>query len=183
MRLSTLKDIMASRSLFLVGALSLTACATPAFTPTSERPTPITLAAAGEVDALATGLATRGEDGVVTLRLVQRPCRFQEAEPNATFQATSAKACADLNASTIPGRQGHTIVVPAGKLRLVVSSQDVPYELGFWIRAFATPTRALAQGGGILPGVAKTYDVELSPGRYVYACPLNPTPDYVIEVR
>ena len=37
-------------------------------------------------------------------------------------------------------------------------------------------------GGGLTMGKSKDYSIELEPGSYVYSCPLNPTPNYKIEV-
>ncbi len=72
-----------------------------------------------------------------------------------------------------------------------MTNKDVPYELGFWLREadydWRNPldklTKVSVSGGGLLEGVTKDYEVELEPGEYVYSCPLNPTPDYRIEVK
>jgi hypothetical protein len=37
-------------------------------------------------------------------------------------------------------------------------------------------------GGGLTLGTSRDYTIELKPGKYVYSCPLNPTPNYKIEV-
>ncbi|MDX5359945.1 MAG: hypothetical protein LPL00_01315, partial [Alphaproteobacteria bacterium] len=67
-----------------------------------------------------------------------------------------------------------------------VTNRDVPYGLGFWIRGDGVIGRATlpsASGGGLSKGVTKDYEITLTPGDYVYSCPLNPTPDYRIRVE
>jgi hypothetical protein len=173
--------------LILLAALSLAACAhsAPNAAPSADpsRPTPLTLKVAETTDAAEAGLLVRDEQGRVTLTLVQRPCRFEAAEPGAAFDAQSAAACKAQNDATRDARTQRALRVPAGKLTIAVSSEQVPYELGFWLRAASSPDVAVAQGGGVVPGVTKTYEVELAPGAYVYSCPLNPTPDYVLIVE
>lgn len=176
---------MRMRALF---PLSLTlilmsfACSTPAPHAASGLPTPLSL----PIEQIDDAALTRGQDGQLTVSLVQRPCRFEQAEPGASLniqRPKSAKDCREVNDKTLSARRHHALALPAGQLTFVVSSEDVPYELGFWIRPYDEPERALVQGGGILPGQPKTYTVNLPPGRYLYSCPLNPTPDYVLIVR
>ncbi len=67
-----------------------------------------------------------------------------------------------------------------------MTNRNVPYELGYYLRAASTfkiPFKPKVSGGGLLPGVTKDYAIELTPGEYVYSCPLNPTPDYPLIVR
>ena len=67
----------------------------------------------------------------------------------------------------------------------------MPYELGFWIREhdynWKNPlhklTKTSLSGGGLTLGTTQDYAVELEPGSYLYSCPLNPTPDYQVEVK
>jgi hypothetical protein len=62
----------------------------------------------------------------------------------------------------------------------------VPYELGFWLRGASLIDRARlpsVSGGGLTTGRTQDYAVDLKPGRYVYSCPLNPTPDYALIVK
>jgi hypothetical protein len=147
------------------------------------QPTPITLKRAQTVDAAQAGLLTRDAEGKAVLTLVQRPCRFEGAEPGASFDAQSAEACEATNMETIGVRTQRVLKVPAGPVRIAVSSEQIPYEVGFWLRPAGDQEHATAMGGGIVPGVTKTYEAELKPGTYVYSCPLNPTPDYVLVVE
>ena len=67
----------------------------------------------------------------------------------------------------------------------------MPYELGFWVREadyqLGNPihklTKTSVSGGGLTMGKTNLYTVELKPGEYLYSCPLNPTPNYKIEVK
>lgn len=149
----------------------------------ATQPTPITLKQAETVDAEQVGLFKRDVEGAAVLTLVQRPCRFEGAEPGASFDAQSAEACKKTNAETIPGRTQRVLRVPAGVVTIAVSSEQIPYEVGFWLRPAGDQEHATAMGGGIVPGVTRTYEAELKPGTYVYSCPLNPTPDYVLLVE
>lgn len=154
----------------------------PATKPANGLPTALSLPVEVIDDAKTTGALATDEQGA-TVRLVQRPCRFVEAEPDASFESSSAAQCKEINNETLAQRKQHALKLPAGKLTFVVSSEGVPYELGFWIRPYDEPERALVQGGGITPDSPKTYEVTLAPGKYLYSCPLNPTPDYVLIVE
>ena len=68
-------------------------------------------------------------------------------------------------------------------MTIVVSSEQITYEVGFWLRPARDQEHATAMGGGVVPGVSKSYEAELEPGVYVYSCPLNPTPDHVLVVE
>lgn len=163
----------------------LAACSTtPKEKPTQPaEPSKIVLPIDSTVSAADAGIVSQ-DNGVTVVRLSQKPCRFVEAEPSASFdEHQSYAACKAHNAKTLSTRKQRALRIPAGKVRFVVSSQDVPYTLGFWIRDVRTPQKAIAQGGGIEAGKPKTYEVDLKPGTYLYACPLNPTPDYTIIVE
>lgn len=153
------------------------------FTPTFARPTERTLKITRQVDSIVKGWTAKGKNGRFITHLLQRPCMFEQSEPGRRFDAHSKTACTRINSETRSERGQTVLKLPSGTHEFVVSSQDVPYELGFWIRDVRYPGVALAQGGGILPGVSKTYVLDLKPGRYLYACPLNPTPDYFIVVE
>ncbi|NJK40498.1 MAG: hypothetical protein HC934_02430 [Acaryochloridaceae cyanobacterium SU_2_1] len=38
-------------------------------------------------------------------------------------------------------------------------------------------------GGNLTQGKTSRYEVTLTPGNYVFSCPLNPTPDYPVVVQ
>ncbi len=55
----------------------------------------------------------------------------------------------------------------------------------FYLRGdgvFNYATLPRVSGGGLTIGKTQDYTIELKPGSYVYSCPLNPTPDYRLEV-
>lgn len=121
--------------------------------------------------------------------LTQLPCQFVESE-NGTdhgFRSHSATDCEAINARTGAERLAAAKVLrlKPGAYVFRVSNKNVPYELGFWLRGDGLIARARlpgVSGGGLTTGTTQDYAVELTPGEYVYSCPLNPTPDYKLVV-
>ena len=123
------------------------------------------------------------------IELTQVACQFVESENGRDhgFQSRAAADCEVINA-----RSGRERLAAAKVLRLKpgayifrVSNSNVPYELGFWLRGDGLVNRARlpsVSGGGLTVGKTQDYAVELIPGKYVYSCPLNPTPDYRLVV-
>ena len=66
-----------------------------------------------------------------------------------------------------------------------MTNKNVPYELGFYLRGTGLGRLYLpkASGGGLVMGKTQDYSITLKEGSYVYSCPLNPTPDYRLEVK
>lgn len=139
--------------------------------------------------AIGTGLcapASGAEPRVVTL--TQTPCQFLESERDRGFKSRAPAECETINART--GKQrladAATVELPPGRYIFRVTNRNVPYELGFWLRGASLIDRARlpsVSGGGLSEGKTQDYVVDLKPGRYVYSCPLNPTPDYNLVVR
>ncbi|OGA81944.1 MAG: hypothetical protein A3G27_16850 [Betaproteobacteria bacterium RIFCSPLOWO2_12_FULL_66_14] len=126
--------------------------------------------------------------GVVTL--TQLSCQFVESEggKDLGFKSLKAADCEAINASTARQRlaAANTLELKPGKYVFRVTNRNVPYELGFWLRGETLLDRARlpsVSGGGLTAGKTQDYAVELKPGRYVYSCPLNPTPDYRLLVK
>ena len=85
-----------------------------------------------------------------------------------------------------------SLTLPAGQYQFSVTNRSVDHNVGFVIQKAsdkdtspmdtAVPnsftTAAVAPGGTQSSGV-----VTLTPGEYVYSCPLNPTPHYTIMVK
>jgi Cupredoxin-like domain len=114
------------------------------------------------------------------------------------FVAITFPALAQDNVSTVklvqtPGKfEGKELKLKPGKYQFEVSNKGVAHPVAFFLQKesdkgsedFAT---ALKESG--LPGTlkngesAKTGVVELTKGKYVYSCPLNPTPHYTIIVE
>ena len=121
--------------------------------------------------------------------LTQTACQFVEVE-GVDHGFTSAKKadCEAINADSGAERlaSSETLKLKPGKYVFRVQNENVPYELGFWLRGDGIINRATLpsiSGGGLLQGTTKDYEIELSAGEYVFSCPLNPTPDYKIVVQ
>lgn len=153
----------------------------------------------GLVAALATagGMALMAAEAAAVeanvIELTQTACQFVETEgEDHGYQTTSKADCEAINAQTGAERlaAAKVLEVKPGKYVFRVTNENVPYELGFWLREadydWRNPVHKLSKisvsGGGLDPGKTKDYEVELKPGSYVYSCPLNPTPDYKLVV-
>jgi hypothetical protein len=144
--------------------------------------------------ALLASLSARSAERQV-IELTQTPCQFLESENGVDqgFKSTQKADCESINAETGAERlaKAKVLELAPGSYVFRVTNKDVPYELGFWLReADYQPgnplhklTKTSVSGGGLFEGETKEYTVELKPGEYVYSCPLNPTPNYRIEVK
>ena len=144
-------------------------------------------AAAADADAAASA----ADANVIVL--TQTGCQFLESEGvDHRYQTTKKADCEAINAGSGPERLAASKVLELkpGKYVFRVKNENVPYELGFWLREadydWRNPLHKLSKisvsGGGLEPGKTKDYEVDLKPGVYVYSCPLNPTPDYKLVV-
>lgn len=134
------------------------------------------------------GAAAQAAPPVVELKQV--PCQFLEPEQGANHGYKSAKIedCQAINTRTGKERlaRAKTLELKPGKTIFRVSNQNVPYELGFWLRGATLVSRATlpsVSGGGLTTGKTQDYVIDLKAGDYVYSCPLNPTPDYRLVVK
>lgn len=69
-----------------------------------------------------------------------------------------------------------------------ITNKDVDHEVGFWLRPQTPDGKARplpnSDAGHLKAGQSGTTGVvELKPGKYLYSCPLNPTPHYLITVE
>ncbi|MDQ6986899.1 MAG: hypothetical protein Q9M25_03745, partial [Mariprofundaceae bacterium] len=122
------------------------------------------------------------------IELHQTACQFIEPEgEDQHYRAASFGACEALNARTGEQRlaASTTIKLAPGPYVFRVHNVDVPYALGFWLRGSGLRRVTLpgVSGGGIKTGSFRDYVIELKAGTYRYSCPLNPTPDYVLQVE
>ena len=150
------------------------------------------LAAAGLAAGLGASFAASGAlaaEGNV-IHLTQTACQFIESENDVDLGFTSSKKadCVAINDKTGEERlsEAKVLNLKPGKYTFRVSNQDVPYELGFWLRGEGLVSRATlpsVSGGGLVQGASKDYVIELKPGEYLYSCPLNSTPDYKLVVE
>lgn len=141
---------------------------------------------------VAAGPAARAAD---VIELTQTGCQFLESENGVDhgYQPKSAEDCKAINAETGPARlaEAKVLELDPGDYVFRVTNQNVPYELGFWIREadyrLGNPlhklTKTSVAGGGIAIGTTQDYAVTLEPGEYLYSCPLNPTPNYRLVVK
>lgn len=132
--------------------------------------------------------AATGAPQIVTL--TQVACQFLEREggKNLGYKSTKAADCEEINARTGKRRlsAAKPLELAPGKYVFRVTNRDVPYPLGFWLRGASLVERARlpsVSGGGLDRGKTQDYAIELKPGNYVFSCPLNPTPDYVLIVK
>lgn len=146
------------------------------------------LAAGAFLLASLAGNAWAGEQPTV-IELTQTGCQFLESENGIDhgFKTTKSEDCEAINSSNGEQRlaSSKTISLKPGKYIFRVTNKNVPYMLGFYLRGagvlnYATLPRV--SGGGLTTGKTQDYAIELKPGSYVYSCPLNPTPDYKLEV-
>ena len=122
------------------------------------------------------------------ITLTQVGCQFLETESeDYQFTTTKAEDCNEINANTLNDRQKtfKPLELKAGQYIFRVTNQNVPYELGFYLRGEGSSKARLpkASGGGLTQGATADYEITLKPGNYVFSCPLNPTPDYPLFVE
>lgn len=137
--------------------------------------------------------AVRAETAVV--ELTQTACQFLEPENGIDHGFSSSKKadCQAINARTAADRleKATTLVLKPGSYVFRVTNRNVPYTLGFWLRDedynWRNPlhriTKTSVSGGDLEMGETDDYEVELKPGKYLYSCPLNPTPNYRLIVQ
>lgn len=138
--------------------------------------------------ASVTGNAWAGEQPTV-ITLTQTGCQFLESENGVDhgFATARQEDCEAINARSGDERLANAKILQlkAGKYTFRVTNKNVPYMLGFYLRGdgvFDYATLPRVSGGGLATGKTREYTIELKPGSYVYSCPLNPTPNYRLEV-
>ncbi len=149
-----------------------------------------TLAIAGAA-ALSAGIAFAGSAQAATvIELTQTGCQFVESEGGIDhgYSPSTADDCKEINAENGEERAAKTVTLrlKPGKHIFRVTNENVPYELGFWLRGDGVVNRLRlpsVSGGGLTQGETKDYAIDLEPGEYLYSCPLNPTLDYKLVVE
>jgi hypothetical protein len=154
--------------------------------------TVIIAAIAGTLIAAAFWFPHTGRAAAIptVIELTQIPCQFLESEGgiNRGYSTTKKADCDAINAKTADQRVASVkpMVLKPGKYIFRVTNKNVPYDLGFWLRGEGIVGRATlpsVSGGGLSTGKTRDYEIELKPGKYVYSCPLNTTPDYKLIVK
>ena len=137
---------------------------------------------------LAQAAAPSGEATVI--ELTQTACQFVESENGVDHgYTTHSKAdCEAINDASGDERlaEAKVLNLKPGDYVFRVTNENVPYDLGFWLRGEGLINRATlpsVSGGGLSEGATKDYAITLEPGEYLYSCPLNPTLDYKIVVE
>lgn len=148
---------------------------------------PVGLFAFAGLISLVTGALTAAGKPVV-IELTQTSCQFVEIEGvDHGFKSKSAEDCRGINRETAAERltRAKILELQPGEYIFRVKNKNVPYELGFWLRgkALGRLTLPSVSGGGLRPGQSRDYPVSLVEGEYLYSCPLNPTPNYLLIVR
>jgi hypothetical protein len=147
------------------------------------------LAAAALLAAAWSTGPSRAATEATVIDLTQTACQFVEVEGvDHGFTSTKKADCEAINSQSGADRlaKSETLQLKPGKYVFRVKNENVPYELGFWLRGDGLVNRATlpsVSGGGLLEGATQDYEIELSAGEYVFSCPLNPTPDYKIVVE
>ena len=135
------------------------------------------------------GLAGNALAAPTVVELTQTACQFVEVEGmDHGYTSTNADDCNDINDATGDERlaQSQTLRLSAGEHIFRVTNQNVPYQLGFWLRGDGLVGRATlpsVSGGGLFEGQTQDYAIDLEPGEYLFSCPLNPTLDYKLIVE
>ncbi len=122
------------------------------------------------------------------VNLTQTGCQFVEPEGvDHQFKTSQATDCKAINKQNGTKRLNASkpLELKPGKYIFRVTNQNVPYELGFYLRGSGLGRLTLPKvsGGGLTTGKTQDYHIDLKESSYVYSCPLNPTPDYPIVVK
>ncbi len=145
------------------------------------------------VASVAGLLVASSSDGAAepkVIELTQVPCQFIESENGIDrgYITTKKADCDAINARTGEERvaSSEPLVLEPGAYIFRVTNKNVPYELGFWLRGEGLMGRLRlpsVSGGGLMTRETQNYEIDLTPGEYVYSCPLNTTPDYKLIVK
>jgi len=123
------------------------------------------------------------------IKLTQTGCQFVEPERGVDhmYKTTRKADCEKINGRTEDKRLAkHKVMkLKAGTYVFRVKNKNVPYMLGFYLRGQGLRRFTLpgTSGGGLHKGVSRDYKITLKPGKYIYSCPLNTTPNYEIHVE
>jgi plastocyanin len=101
--------------------------------------------------------------------------------------STPTPAPTEIELVQTPGQfENKELKLKPGSYVFKIVNQGVKHEVGFYLQEKDDKGKAVAgsDAGHVRDGEAtKTGTVTLAKGKYVYSCPLNPTPHYVITVE
>ncbi len=95
------------------------------------------------------------------------PLPIYESEVNPThYRSKKFADCIAIDKQIASQRQFKPLHLPPGKVILRVANDNVPYEVGFWVRGQGLGRVSLpsVSGGGIMPGQTKEYAITLKKG-------------------
>ena len=139
--------------------------------------------------ALASSGELQASGDATVIVLTQTPCQFLETEGvDHAYTSTKRADCMKINDASGAERveKSEKLVLKPGKYIFRVTNKNVPYNVGFWLRGEGLANRAMlpnVSGAGLTEGKTADYEITLEEGDYVFSCPLNPTPDYKLQVK
>ncbi len=125
-------------------------------------------------------------DGASRLTLHQRTCLFVEGEPDALpYRADSPLDCERVNRASADSRKkiAKRLRLRAGKYQIRVLNEGHPFATGFVLRGEYDQSLPTVTGEGISTGSGRDFKIELTPGEYVYFCPVAKTLKYRLLVE
>ncbi len=132
--------------------------------------------------------AIAAQENATIVNLTQTGCQFVEPESiDHKYETSKPDDCKAVNKLSGERRLAkHQVLhLKPGRYIFRVENVNVPYELGFYLRAenrAVIPFSSRVSGAGLFMGNSKDYAVELDKGIYLYSCPYNPTPNYRLVV-
>lgn len=107
--------------------------------------------------------------------------------PPAPATPAPAPAPTEIELVQTPGKfENQELKLKPGDYVFKVVNKGVKHEVGFYLQENDEKGKAVSgsEAGHVKDGeTTKTGKVTLAKGKYVYSCPLNPTPHYVITVE
>lgn len=107
--------------------------------------------------------------------------------PAATPAPAPPAAPTEIELVQTPGQfENRELKLKPGNYVFRITNKGVNHEVGFYLQENDEKGKAVtgSDAGHVKSGeTTKTGTVALAKGKYVYSCPLNPTPHYVITVE
>ena len=143
--------------------------------------------------ALALVLFAFGSFAITAAQAQDAMMTHAESMSDKGHAKSAAAEVTTVELTQVPGAFTTTsLELPAGQYQFAVANDGVDHEVGFVIQRAADKDgdlmkTAIPEAFVTAPVAAghtqSTGVVTLTPGEYVYSCPLNPTPQYTITVK
>jgi plastocyanin len=107
----------------------------------------------------------------------------------AVAQKQDSETVTTIKLVQTPGQfEPQKLELKAGKYIFAITNKGIHHEVGFYLRKKTADGKgkplANSDAGHLKDGeTGKSGVVTLEPGEYLYSCPLNPTPHYIITVK